>query len=330
VDPQSSPCRILITGAGGFVGSWLIAALRPAIPAGGELLGLGLRPSSAADRSFAADIGSREEVQDVISQVRPTCVVHLAAIATIQEAAADVHRTWAVNLGGTLNLVSAVMRHAPDARFILASTSEVYGGAFADHAIDELARLAPMNTYAATKAASDLLVGQAVRDGLRAVRFRPFNHTGPGQTEHFVIPAFAAQVARIEHGLQEPRIRVGNLDARRDFLDVRDVVAAYATAALMDDDALTPGTILNLASGTPRRIGDILEMLLSRARTAITVDTDPARLRPNDIPVAFGDAACARAALGWEPRVPFETTLADVLDDWRHRVYSEAGGGSSA
>lgn len=160
------------------------------------------------------------------------------------------------------------------------------------------------------------MIGQMARDGLKAIRVRPFNHTGPGQTERFAIPAFAAQIARIEAGVQEPVIRVGNLDARRDFLDVRDVVDAYLRLAL-SPDPFEPGLVLNLASGTARRIGDVLDELLSLARVSIRLETDPSRLRANDTPFAIGDASRIRELIGWKNRTPWSATLADVLAFWR-------------
>jgi len=309
---MSEGTRILVTGAGGFVGHWLVESLKPRLPAGAELVTLGR--SSGVN----ADVTKPDEVDRVVATLRPTCVLHLAAVAAVQEARSFPRRTWDVNLGGTMNLAEAVMRHAPEARFLFVSTSEVYGGVFRrwNRPLDESAPMDPANTYAASKAAADLLVGQLARDGLRALRLRPFNHTGPGQTEQFVIPSFAAQIARIEHGLRPPVIQVGNLDAQRDFLDVRDVVDAYARAILADD-LPEPGTVLNIASGRPRRIGDILEALVAQSRTPVRVEGDPDRMRPNDTPIAVGDAARARKALGWEPRIPFETTLAEVLGFWR-------------
>jgi GDP-4-dehydro-6-deoxy-D-mannose reductase len=186
--------------------------------------------------------------------------------------------------------------------------------------LDETALLAPVDEYAVTKAAADLAIGALTRRGLKSLRFRPFNHFGPGQAETFVIPAFAMQIAKIEAGVAEPIIRVGNLDAERDFLDVRDVVHAYALAVRTADDMQAPGTILNIASGTPQRIGDILERLLRQSRVAITVEQDPARLRPSDLPRILGDATRARRTLGWAPVHTFDDTLAAVLDDCRARV----------
>ncbi len=174
-----------------------------------------------------------------------------------------------------------------------------------------------MNPYATTKAAADLLLGEMAEAGLQAVRFRPFNHTGPGQSTAFAVPSFAAQIAAIERGEREPVMRVGNLDARRDFLDVRDVVEAYLLAATAS--SLPRGVVLNLASGEPRRIGDVLDALLRLSSVAIRVERDPALMRPSDVPVTAGNAARARALLGWRPSIPWETTLRDVLDDHRRR-----------
>ena len=159
-----------------------------------------------------------------------------------------------------------------------------------------------------------------MRRGLKCIRFRPFNHTGAGQTGAFVIPAFAMQIAQIEAGLAKPVIRVGNLDAERDFLDVRDVANAYALAVQRADELQEPGLILNVASGMPRRIGDVLQQLLGQSRVKITIEQDPKRLRPSDLPRIIGNAGRARQKLGWNPGYSFDETLATVLDDCRERI----------
>ena len=159
-------------------------------------------------------------------------------------------------------------------------------------------------------------------DGLRVIRVRPFNHTGPGQSDQFVVPGFAGLIARLAAGLQRPVMRSGALDPQRDFLDVRDVCAAYV-ACVRRADGIASGTILNIASGVARRIGDILAQLLRLAGVSATVEIEKPLLRPNDISVAAGNARAASAALGWRPRIPWEQTLRDVLDDWNARVRQE-------
>ena len=164
----------------------------------------------------------------MLRSASPDSCIHLAAISTIAAAQQDQDRAWQVNLHGTLSLAHAILRYAPECQLIFASTADAYGASFEPGAkLDEHAPLAPLNTYSATKAAADLALGSMARQGLRVVRLRPFNHTGPGQTAQFVVAAFARQVARIAAGRQPPVLEVGNLEPRRDFLDVRDVCAAY-------------------------------------------------------------------------------------------------------
>lgn len=300
--------RILVTGGDGFVGRHLLRHLSRRWP----------DAVISAPRRDGLDITDPDAVTAAVADLKPTGVVHLAAIAAPREAHAAPHRAWTVNVMGTLNLVEAVLGAAPDAVFVQVGSSEAYGATFktAEKPVPETVPLDPNTVYAATKAAAETVVAQRVRDGLRAVRMRPFNHTGPGQTADYVVPAFASQIAAIERGAQEPVLRVGNLEARRDFLDVRDVVRAYALA-LEAPGAL--GRAINVASGTGTRIGDILEGLVALSSVEITVMADPARMRPNEVPLASGDRAQAEALLGWAPEIALEATLRDVLDDCRGR-----------
>ncbi|HQT83395.1 MAG: GDP-6-deoxy-D-lyxo-4-hexulose reductase [Acidiphilium sp. 37-64-53] len=296
-----TPDRILITGSTGFVGGYLRTALAAKWPAAALIPG-------------DADVTDAAAVRRMIEQARPDAVVHLAGIASVPAARLAPDRAFAVNLGGSIAVARAIIETAPNCLMVHVGSAECYGGSFrAGTALDESAALAPLNTYAATKAAADLALGaMAAESGLRLVRFRPFNHTGPGQSDAFVIAAFAAQIAAIMAGRQPPVIKVGNLDAARDFLDVRDIVRAY-TLAIAHANDLMPGAIFNLASGTPRRIGDILHTMISAADRPITVEIDPARLRPVDIPSAFGDATAADRILGWRPTIDLTTTLQDML-----------------
>lgn len=302
-----APRAILVTGSDGFVGCHLLARLAADFP-------------DATLHPAAFDVTDAPAIDAAVAALRPDACVHLAAIAAIAEARDAPERAWDVNLGGTLSLARALRRHAPDCTLLYVSSADAYGGSFAaGHPLSESAPLAPMNTYGATKAAADLALGAMARDGLRVVRLRPFNHTGPGQSEAFVVAAFARQVARVAAGVQPPVLRVGTLDARRDFLDVRDVAAAYSLC-LARADTLAPGTILNISSGEGRRIGDILDALLALSGVHATVETETARLRRAEIPLAAGDSTLARDTLGWAPAIPWETTLRDVLHDWQGRV----------
>jgi GDP-4-dehydro-6-deoxy-D-mannose reductase len=300
--------RIFVTGAEGFVGSHLLPVLRKTFPAA-EILGLGeTRP----------DITDRDAVFAGIVNWQPDACIHLAGIAAIGAALADPARAWAVNLQGPINIAEAILAHAPACRLIFISSAEVYGASFrAGTALDETAALAPMNLYAATKAAAEMALCAQAAAGLRLLRLRPFNHTGAGQTPAFVVPAFAQQIARIEAGLQPPVISVGALTPARDFLDVRDVCAAYA-AALEKCDTLPNNTVLNIASGQPVRIAVILDRLLSLSTQHIEIQEDPARIRPVEIPLAYGDATTAARLLDWHPRYTLDETLSSVLASLRH------------
>jgi GDP-4-dehydro-6-deoxy-D-mannose reductase len=306
-----APERILITGAAGFVAGHLVPRLRAAFPnAALTLCGTGV----------ALDITDAAAVRAVVRAVRPDACIHLAAVTAVPAAAADPDLAWRVNLLGTLGLARAILAEARDCLLLYVSTAEVYGRSFQPGLpLDETALPAPMNTYAATKAAADLALGAMLGEGLRLLRLRPFNHTGPGQSPSFVLPAFARQVARIEAGLQPPRLQVGALDPRRDFLDVRDVCAAYV-ACLERAATLPPGVILNIGSGVARRIGDILADLLALAGVTAEVETGAALLRRAEIPSASADASAARRLLGWSPQIPWPETLRAVLDDWRARI----------
>ncbi len=317
------PRRILVTGAGGFVGAWVLRRLEIRGTPNLEILAAAHRTEilSRVAKTVRLDVTDAAQVDALVRALKPDAVIHLAAVSHVTEAHRGPRHAWDVNLHGTMNMAEAILKHCPAARFIFVSSSEVYGGVARKLTgpLDETAPLDPLNPYAASKAAADLLVGQMAREGLNAIRVRPFNHTGPWQTERFVIPAFAAQIARAEAGIDEPVIRAGNLDARRDFLDVRDVADAYLGLAFFGRP-VQPGLVLNLASGTGRRIGEVLEQLISLAKITIRMEIDPSRVRGNETPFTNAHATVIRNFLGWKPQIPWSKTLADVLDFWRNRT----------
>ncbi len=231
-------------------------------------------------------------------------------------------QTWAVNLGGTLNLALAVARHVPEATVLFASSSEIYGRSFGPTPIGEDAMPEPGNAYARSKLLAEQVLTQVLPAAARLIVARPFNHTGPGQREDFVMPSFAGQIARIEAGLQPPVLKVGNLDAQRDFLDVRDVAAAYI--ALLDASSRLPARFTcNIATGLARPMREMLETLRRLAQVPFSVEVDPARLRPSDIPFAAGCPDRLRNATGWAAAIPLEATLSAVLEDARRRIVSK-------
>jgi len=314
--------RVLITGATGFVGSHVGGALRSVCGASTRIIATSRRPSS--DLNFgefeSLDVTNRHAVDEAVRRHNPTHVLHLAAVAAPVEAAQDPEMAWRVHVGGTLNLANSILRHAPRCCLINAGSGLVYGAsACSGMAMDESTILAPVDDYAVTKAAADLALGAMVRRGLKCVRVRPFNHAGPGQSEAFVLPAFALQIAKIEAGLSHPVVRVGNLDAERDFLDVRDVATAYAQV-VAGDASLDSGTILNLASGKWYRIGFLLEELLLLSREQISIEDDQTRMRGSEFQRIVGNAERASRILGWRPTITMKQTLADVLEDCRRRL----------
>lgn len=313
--------RFLITGVTGFVGPYLAAELagEPKV----ELFGMAwngndhttaaLLPTGL--RMLTGDITDDGSIRDVLEAARPEVVFHLAGASS---GAAAWHRPVAcyeVNAVGTLRLLEGIRRLGLAATTIVASSGEVYGSADDEaHPLTEDSPLRPLSPYAASKASQDLVAAQYPRAyGMRVIRLRLFNHTGPRHPAMFVASSFARQIARIERGLQEPVLEVGNLDAGRDFVDVRDVARAYRLAAqreLSDD-------VFNVCSGRAISIRRILELLLGLARCEVTVRSDPERMRPADIPLLIGDPRRFREATGWVPEIPIERTLTDLLDWWR-------------
>ena len=307
---QTTAPSILVTGAGGFVGSRLVAKLREKFPAA-RITASGSGDPDASARVF--DVRDIDSVRDTISRAKPDVIYHLAAVSAVTSALRDPRQAFDVNASGTLNMLIATEELAPDCHFIFASSSEVYGRSFQEKEhLDETGLLNPTNPYAAAKAGADLLVQEYGHRSLRTTILRLFNHTGPGQTDRFVIPAFASQIARIERGEQEPVMMVGGLDDGRDFLDVQDVLDAYL-AVLNIETGKPTCNLWNIASGTAHRIGDLLDTLLGMSSASIEVRQDPDRMRPGAPLMVSGDASKAQRELSWTPQIPIEETLRQCL-----------------
>lgn len=314
--------RVLITGYSGFAGGHLAEHILANTDwkVWGTVFGSREGPARSDERvtEVLGDLLDAAFLRKVVADAAPELVFHLAGQSSVQDAWTDPWPTFETNVRLQLLLLDALAEKAPRARLVAVTSNEVYGLGRPDgRAADETTPLAPINPYALSKVSQDTLaemVGRA-RD-LDVVRIRPFTHVGPGQSEVFVTASFACQVARIESGLQEPVIRVGNLDAQRDFTDVRDTVRAYHLAA----QAGRRGEVYNVGTGTARSIREILDWFVARAGVSIEVARDPSRVRPADVPRTLCDASKARRDLGWEPAIPMEETLADILAYWRARV----------
>jgi GDP-4-dehydro-6-deoxy-D-mannose reductase len=319
------PPSVLITGVSGFVGRHLVAAFQASLPE------VSLIPTSRREGvtvgglpATRLDWDAPDAVRRTLEALQPDAIIHLSAEAAVGRAAADPMAVWRSNFWQTIELAEIVRTRLPATLFAFVSSAAVYGlSARAGGKLDENTVLRPADPYGATKAAADLAIGEMALRGLKAVRLRPFNHTGPGQTADYAIPALARQVALIEAGRQKPVIRTGSLDSARDFLDVRDVCAAYI-AIMRQADQLPADAVLNIASGQARRIGEVLDSLLRLSGVKATIEVEPARVRPNEIKSLCGDATAARTLLGWQPEIPFEETLSDTLDWWRGEIQKEA------
>jgi len=314
--------RVLITGISGFVGLHLYEHLRSEHPEA-ELFGLRRwRSETAAGpapgpevRIVEGDLLDAPSLVRALQASRPDVVFHLAASSSVASSWDTPAQMLQVNVLGTLHLLEAVRQMDLDARVVLACSAESYGLVREDELpIREEQPFRPVSPYAVSKAAVDLLGFQYFQTfRLRTLRMRLFNHCGPRQSARFVISSLARQIAEIEAGVRPPRIQVGNLEVRRDFVDVRDAARAYWLAA----ERGAPGEAYNVASGQPRSIREILDRLLALSDAVVEVEFDPARLRPSELEVLAGDASRFRAATGWSPQIPFELTLADTLAYWR-------------
>ena len=313
--------RILITGITGFVGGHLVEHLMAA--GGHALFGVSRRgqwPAALAHlaphaRLLACDLCDRAATEAVLREVRPDWVVHLAGYANTGGSFRDPERAWSENLTATRVLYDALAAAAPKARVLFVSTGLIYGEPDRpDEACDESTTLKPASPYAASKAAADLVSYQYTRSpGLDIVRVRLFNQIGPRQSADFAVPNFARQIAAAEAGAQVPEVHTGDLSARRDITDVRDIVATFP---LLLEKGVN-GEAYNAARGDSYQIQDLLDRLVSLARVPIRVIQEVVPGRKADTAVTRADATKLRTATGWQPRFPLDRTLADILDHWR-------------
>lgn len=294
--------RVLVTGAAGFVGQHLVPCLATA---GHQVLAL----------EPGIDVAHAAALRGAVAKAAPDAIVHLAARSSVADSLREPLAHWRTNLLGACALIDAVRHETPRARVLLVGSSQAYGTAPAGAApFDEGAPLAPRSPYDLTKACADLLGAQAAAEGLAIVRPRPFNHTGPGQSDAFVASSFARQIAEIEAGQRPPRLEVGNLDSMRDFLHVDDVCDAYLRLL----DPAVPVAAYNIASGVGTTARSLLERLLAASHVRPAIEIDPSRVRATD--VSIGDATRLRRATGWSPLRGLDSALHALLDQWRARI----------
>jgi GDP-4-dehydro-6-deoxy-D-mannose reductase len=292
--------RALVTGGKGFVGHWLVAHLE----AHGD---------EVAVIDIETDVSDGAAMGRVMADVRPEAVYHLAAMTHVGESWEDPSQVLKVNVLGTAEVLAAARSEVEDTRVLVVSSAEVYGTVTPDRLpLTEDSPAVPASPYAASKLAAEVVGLQAWR-GYRqpVIVVRPFNHIGPGQSPNFFVPAFAQRIVEARRA-GATTLRVGTLTTRRDFTDVRDVVAAYRLLVTGG----VPGSVYNVCSGRDVAMAEVAEQLLVLADADLELVPDPKLVRPVDVPVLRGDARRLREATGWEPRIPLATTLADVLASW--------------
>lgn len=314
--------RVLITGSSGFAGTHLarwLCAIEPTCDVFGTVFGDGPDHLPAAIQRFPLDLCDAGTVEKALHDIQPNQIYHLAGQASPALSFEQPWETIEANLRAQINLFESCLKLGLQSRILVVSSAEFYDPReMGEHGLNENAAFRPTSPYGVSKVAQDMLALQyALAHNLEIVRARPFNHVGPGQSDKFVAPAFALQIARIEAGLQERVLSVGNLSARRDFTDVRDVVRAYYL--LMSSGRA--GEAYNIASGTVHSIEQVLHTLLSFTPVEVEVQVDPAKMRPVDIQVIRGDSSKLRRATGWQPEYSFEDSMRDLLEECRQRIH---------
>ncbi len=315
--------RALITGITGFAGSHLAELL---LEKNAEVFGTTRRQSKTGNidhlkgrvRLVECDLQDAAAVSQTITQIQPDRLFHLAGQSFMPATWKNPSETLLSSTTGQINLLEAIRLARLDTRVQIAGSAEEYGPVREEELpLTEDSPLRPVSPYAVAKVTQDLMGYQYAHSyPMFIVRTRAFNHTGPRCGEAFATSSFAKQIALIEAGQQEPVLQVGNLDARRDFTDVRDIVRGYWLALEQGE----PGEAYNLCSGKSVPVRKVLDILLSKAFRRIEIRVDPERLRPSDVPALFGDSSKFRKKTGWQAAIPLEQTLEDLLNDWRKRV----------
>ena len=314
--------NILITGINGFVAGHLAERLarNPAYTIWGIARSQALTLPALVGRVNLVSLDLRDDVRlrDVLADGKPDAILHLAAQASVAKSFGDALNTMHDNILPSVALMQYSAELKLDPLIVFAGSNEIFGTVPTDHMpIGESEPLQPVTPYGVSKAAVDMAAYQFhVSHKLRTIRLRLFSHIGPRQSDAYAVSAFAAQIAKIEAGMQEPILKVGNLSARRDITDVRDVAAAYE--ALLTRGVA--GAAYNVGSGRSYEIRALLDQLVALSSVPITVEVDPARLRPVDVPDVVCDNRALTTATGWQPTTPLSTTLRDMLDYWRHAI----------
>lgn len=316
--------KVMVTGIAGFAGSHLAEYLlqETATEVHGVIHRNDRRIAHLRDRLVLhrGDLRNALWVSEVVQAVAPDYLLHLAAWSDVGGSWRQPWTTYELNIHCQLNLLEALCRWQPTCRTLVVTSNEVYGLVQSeDLPIDEETPFRPNSPYGVSKVAQDMMALQYWNSHrLPTVRVRSFNHIGPGQSDDFVASAFARQIAEIEAGLRPPVVAVGNLEAQRDFTDVRDIVRAYWLAINHGE----PGEVYNVGSGEAHPVRWLLDTLLSLTPAQVELVVDPARLRPSDVPVSVCTHRRLLAATGWRPEIDLHDSLRDLLDDWRGQVRS--------
>jgi GDP-4-dehydro-6-deoxy-D-mannose reductase len=302
---------ILITGSEGFVGSHLLKAMKEKlykiVPTCYPLL----VPKDG--KYISMDIFNLERTKDVLKTYQPDIVFHLAAISSVSKSFRDPPTTYDTNVMGTVNLLEAANSLNKKVRFIFVSTCEVYGGG---ENLSEKAKVVLKNPYAVSKYAAELVCQNYSADGLDYLIIRPFTHTGPGQVRDFVLPTIASQITEIEKGRRPPLIELGNVQAKREFMNIQDVISAYKLVI----EKCKPGNIYNISSNKGYTIADALRIFKKLSKAKFEVKTNALKIRKIDIPVLIGNGRKFSKLTNWKPKFKFEKTLEDLLNYWRANV----------